>query len=278
MNSVSPVDHPLGATLARISMLHDMLNVELGTPSGKDWIPAVALVDDTHLRDELMTRIGRTNRTSDRHVITMSFWTAYTWQLIVGSIACYLVEQRVPDCAPEEVMVHWDHEGWADRLAWQTGRFTALPDDPHAGHPDVKVVPDRTALRAALIEQITRCYGSPMLDALVASSPLGKRALWAAIADRCAGTIIVAAKTFDQPALCRAEVDAMVCDAPLRGKTGVLVVAHNGREELFLERGSCCYSYKLPDHEYCTTCPLQPATERLQRLRASMADYQPEEL
>ena len=135
-------------------------------------------------------------------------------------------------------------------------------------------VPSSETLRRALFEEIARRFAPTMVETLAATSPVGTRALWAAVADRCAGAIIYITGLLGQPAVCRQEVAALVDQPPLQGKTGVLSLSHTGGEAYFLKRGSCCYSFKLSAHDYCATCPLLSIDERRRRLQAYLEEHE----
>ncbi len=77
---------------------------------------------------------------------------------------------------------------------------------------------------------------------------------------------------FGEEAQIHGEVEAFLSLLPYKTKSGVLEVPYEGRCELFLKRASCCLSYKLPEHGYCTSCPLQSEAERIERFRAYLAE------
>jgi ferric iron reductase protein FhuF len=269
---------PLAASLKYVNTLNAYLKIELGAPEGDGWVAAADLAaSSSPQRDEIMARIAAHYTTSNRHYIASTFFRAYIWQAIGGSIACYLTVQRVPHLSLDKIWLHIDTQGWIDTLALGAGRFAALPDDPAAGHPDVTVVADRDALRMYLLEQLTHHYLPPMIDTMRDCSPFGKRSLWAQAADQCAGTMIWLTKELGQTKQCRDEVEMLLCNAPLRGKTGILTVTHNGRNEMFLKRETCCQSYRLSKLGYCQTCPLQSVEERMRRLQELMAEQSAQE-
>jgi ferric iron reductase protein FhuF len=268
---------PFAATCAHLKEHLAYLDLVVGMPDEDGWIAAMDLAAAAAPeRAEIMRRIAAANQTQDRHVVAMWFWNAYTWPVLMGSVLSYVLERRVPDLAPANIMLHWNDAGMTDGAAFRSGHFVALPDDPAVDDEDCTIVPDRDALHAVLVEQITQHYVPPMLDMLAAHSPLGTRALWATVADRCAGTVIQTVTELGTDT-CRHEVAALLRDAPLHGTTGVLAVEHDGREAFFLRRGGCCYSYKLPQYGYCATCPLLPIEERVQRLRTQLTQTMEQE-
>jgi hypothetical protein len=91
------------------------------------------------------------------------------------------------------------------------------------------------------------------------------------LADRVAGTLLWLLKEHGAGERPRAEVAAFLALLPFKSKSGVLEVPCEGRCELVLNRASCCMSYRLPQHGYCTSCPLQPEEERFQRFQVYFA-------
>jgi hypothetical protein len=270
------LSHPLASTVEGITAINEYLNVQLAPPVGDGWVTVEELIADrSPLREELLARIRRRYHTDDRHFVAMTFFGATIWQVVVASIASYLTARRVPQLNPANVMLRWDADGWADTVAIVNARFAALPDDPAADHVDVTIVADRDALRARLVEYIVSDYVPALIDVTSATSPLGKHALWSVVADRCVGTIVWLAPQLNLTATCGTEVRALLQAWPRKTRTNILAVEHAGRQELFLERSSCCLSYKVPEHGYCSTCPLVSREERVHRLRKYMANQTP---
>lgn len=264
--------HPFVSTVERISTIKAYLDVQLGRPVDAGWTPTTDLLAAVSpRREELLQRLHRRYKTTDRHFVAMTFFGGYLWHVVVAGSASYLVDGRVPEITPANVALRWDAEGWAGTLALLEGRFAALPDDPAAGHPDVTVVADRDALRAYFAERIVRDYAAPMIDTLSATSPLGKPALWGAVADRCAATMLWLGQKLGQAATCRDDATALLEAVPYKGKGAVLTVEPGGRAEMFLKRCACCLAYRVDGHDYCLTCPLLSSEEQVRRLRDQMA-------
>lgn len=266
----------LRATLDRVAARNEYVKVRHGRPPEPGWLEASALTDDgsPHL-GRLLAAVGAAYETPKRDVMASFFVGGYGWQLAAVAVGAYLVDRRVPSLAPAAVLVRVDDKGNAEEIALLSDRFTSLPDDPAAGDPDVATVPDGAALRAVLRREL-ESHLAPLIDAVRARAPLGKRAMWLSVADDIAWNVIHHAKDSASPDRARAEAAALTSDpeAPWRGRTGVLEVEGQGRRECFVARASCCLSYKLPAGEKCASCPLQPAEERLRRLRDRLVEQQ----
>lgn len=235
---------PLARTLERVGEMSNYLNVRPGTPSGVGWFPAseFANEDSPHLED-FMQRVGSALGTGDRSVMADS---------------------------ASNLALHVNEGGRVDGLAVLEEKFAALPGDPAAGRPGVTVVEDREALRRYFLDRFVGEHLPPVVESMRSRTPLGRRALWAAVADRCASTVIWVAGQLQKEALCQSEVEALVGEPPLVGGTGVVYVEHAGREKMFLKRGSCCFNYKLTGKN-CATCPLLRPEERERRLEEHLA-------
>lgn len=264
----------LAETLHRLRERTPYLGVRLGQPEGPGWLRATDLTaDDSPHLPRLMAGIGAAHGTARRDVPASFFFHGYSWLLAAVGVGAYLTDRRVPWLAPAAVMVRFGDEGHAAELALLADRFTVLPTDPAAGHPAATVVADEDGLRDAMRAEI-EAHLAPLVDAVRAQAPLGRRALWLAAADNCAWSVVHHAAGDADGAGCRAEVAALTQAArsPLRGRTRVLEVAWNERRERFVARGSCCLSYKLAEGAHCANCPLLPPEEQERRLRADLAE------
>jgi hypothetical protein len=273
MIETTAAEHPLAATVARLTGLSDHLQVRLGSPAGRGWVRAAEFLDpqSPHLA-AAEARIGAKYHTDSRKIQAGWSFAYYNWPIIAVGVAGYLAERRVPDLAPGSLALHLDDHGGFDGIALLSRRFAALPDDPAAAHPDALVLPDSDALRDELRASI-EAHMAPLVEIVRARAGWGRRALWANVADRLAHATIWLSQTLGcDHASCRSEVAALVGAPPLKGHTGVQEVERDGRRELFLKRGGCCLAYTLPAHGYCATCPLLSDAERARRLREQMAE------
>ncbi len=176
-------------------------------------------------------------------------------------MGCYLLAERAPDLTPSSIALHFDADGRADGIAFLSRRFAALPTDPAADHPDATIVPDRAALRDHL-RQAIEAHMAPLIPALRAQSPLGTRALWVTVADRCAGFLYWMQHLHPDlfsAEMVLAEVPALVQapGSPLANRLTCVTAAHTpDGSPLSLRRGACCLNYRRPDGKLCESCPL----------------------
>ncbi len=182
-------------------------------------------------------------------------------------------------CLPDPAGPLWVHrrcEGWFDGVAFESPQVLVTADDPESGHPDATVV-DGTGLLAAHGDALAARL-TPVLDAIRALAPFGRRGLWGTAADEVAGAALWAARAgaSDLDAAWRTAVavtDALAARAPwIRTRPRPFSVDVDQGRSLFPVKGTCCLYYKTqpqppdPRDGYCTTCPLRDDTSRRQRL------------
>ncbi len=264
-------EHPVRAALDRMADLYEYApQVTVGVPDEPGWIPAERLFapDSPHLRQTL-DAMAASYETTLRDVAASFVFHSYNWNVSCLAVATYLTHQRIPDLCLSNLAVHRDERGFVDRLALVSGRFWTTSRDPEASHPDAMIVTgdtlDLPRLRAEL-----ELHFEPVIEAVRAQAPFGKRAMWLSLADNCAWCLHEFSERLGLPGD-RAEEIALLTQGPgsrLRGGTRLLVLDVNGERHGFVERGSCCLSYRLPDSERCNTCPLHKPEERRELLRA----------
>jgi FhuF 2Fe-2S C-terminal domain/Ferric iron reductase FhuF-like transporter len=269
--TVIAAEHPIRASLTKLAALYEYApTVEIGVPDEPGWLPADTLFspESPQLRD-VLGAMAASYSTTKRDVAASFVFHSYGWTVSCLAVGAYLTHGRLPDLCLSNVAVHLDEKGFVDRLALVSGRFWTTTSDPEAGHPDAMIATDDTIdllrLRAEL-----ELHFEPVIDAVRAQAPFGKRAMWLSLADNSAWCLHEFSERLKLPGD-RAEEIALFTQGPgsrLRGGTKLLVLDVNGEHHAFVERGSCCLSYRLPDAEKCNTCPLQKPEERRERLRA----------
>jgi FhuF 2Fe-2S C-terminal domain/Ferric iron reductase FhuF-like transporter len=270
--------HPLQQTLAKAQLLSGYLKPQIGQPSGEGWIAALeAFAPHTAHLDRLIAVTQARLRTTAPTIIASALLQDYQWPLLSTAIACFLLDRRVPDISVASCRVRYNPESEADALALGSRRFSALPDDPAANHPDATIVPDLAALRATLRTSIEAHLGM-VIGQICAQLGCKPRGLWLNVADRCAGTLIwLMQEQGSAPTLAQleAEVEGLirVSGSPLSSRqVGLIQLSHLSHSQVFLDRATCCYWYKTEGGEYCSTCPKRTAEDRNARLLAYLAE------
>ena len=262
---------PLEQTLEQVRALNEYLKVEQGTPTSADWIIAEALAPNSERLQVLVAHTQARLRTTASTITASSILQNYQWPLLSAAIACYLVARRVPDLSVTNVRTCYNAEHEAESLALLSGRFTALPNDPAADHPDVTVVADEDALREVLRISIEAHLGV-VIDALCAHLRCKPRGLWLHVADRCASSLVWLMQEYDATmpsAQIEAEIAALIGKPDSRlfsRQIGVIELSYQAHRQVFLDRATCCYWYKTEGGDYCNTCPKRTHADRRERL------------
>lgn len=279
-------DHPLQQTFTRITERSGYIRPRLGHPAGEaGWIaPAdlfaphapslAALIDATHrrLRTEAPTVTGG--------VLIQE----YQWPLLATAVAAFLADRRVPDLRPEHIQLRFppeESEGEAheqgDRIAFLSGRFVVLPDDPAADHPDALLAPDLDALRTELRTGI-ETHMAFVIDKISEAVGCKPKGLWFFVTDYVASTLSWVMQKLDNSSCLtciKREADALIGGAhsPLYNKkVGFFALTYQEHTHVYLDRATCCYWYKTEGGDYCTTCPHRTKEDRNERLLKYMAE------
>lgn len=277
--------HPLQATCSRIRQLNPYVGARLDMPVATDWLTPVELFAPpaTHLT-ALIQATQKRLHTSAANKIGGALIQAYQWPLIATAVAAFLVDRRVPALDPQQVRLHLplveqgetEDVGPPPRVAYHSGRFAALPDDPAAEHPDALIVPNRDALRDYLRNELEAHFGW-VIERLSAAVGCNQRSLWLYVTDRVAGTLSWLMQEQDKQsclACINREADGLIrmVDSPLfNKKVGYFELTYQGQRQVYLDRATCCFWYKTDGGDYCATCPHRTKEERNERLLNHMA-------
>lgn len=266
----------LSATLQRVAGIAPGEAATIGSMA-QGWFSAASVVDQL---EESLARVACEYPGADPRTQGALFVNEYGYYMLAAPIAAYLLENRLPDLSPTNVALRWvtytweeaDASGQAERLAVQflSPRFAALPDDPAMREADATVLPDKTALRAHLREQI-QSHFTPLIEAVHRQTGLSRGALWRLVADNVALLFLTSGQNSGQVAHAQQEGLAVLKEAssPLNNpQTGYFTVSANEQVVPFRARGGCCRYYTLPSGSKCSTCVLHPIDQRDARIAA----------
>ncbi|TGB14752.1 iron-sulfur protein [Streptomyces sp. MZ04] len=193
----------------------------------------------------------------------------YLWSVSLLMSGAWYLERRVPRVRPEDVRV--DLATGAFEVV--PGSFACFPDDPAAGLPGVRVLPDeeslRTELRAAVVAHMR-----PLLDAIGPQLRRGPRALWGMAGDDLISGIWYVGRMLGQEEESLRAVDALLPGpvAPFPGGAAFRhLTTRDGMRHPTRTRLGCCLYYTIPAAEACGTCPRVCDSERLRRVEAERA-------
>lgn len=262
-----PATQPLRDTLGRLTTLYPA-PVTIGAPDRPEWVSADDFFapNSPQLR-RMLAAVATAYQTELRDLPASFFFHRYNWMVACITIGAYLLDRRLPDLSLPNVAIHVDGQGQGDKIALRSGRFWTTAADPAAAHPEALVDPAGSIDLGRVRTELERHF-NPVIDAMRANAPFGKRAMWLSLADNAAWCFLEYGRRLNRPGI-GAAIDELLQapDSRMRGGTHLVTVEARGGHHQFVSRGSCCLSYKLPDADYCATCPLLKPDQRLERLR-----------
>ena len=262
--------HPIKSTLVRLAAVDEHFRLQLLTEPDAEpgWRSAAALCADTAHLNEILARVAAHYKAQGRQPAVSLWFSHCAFGVMAVAIACYLVENRVPELVPANVWSRFKEDGDVGAFAWRGLSFAALTDDPDANHLDCVRLPSRAALRSYLRASIIAHF-VPLIDALGTCSPIGKPGLWALAADSCASAFNWIGELLGNTALGLEEARAFNADpSPLQRRRDFIHIEHCGLTYDMLDRTSCCLYFKVDGGEYCSSCPHRPREERVGRIKS----------
>ncbi|MFF3818289.1 (2Fe-2S)-binding protein [Streptomyces bluensis] len=275
----APAASPVTDAYTRLTEVYPHLGVtELSprdeTPHGDGWVPVARLAESGADLDAFLAwddeQVRRDYGQEARPDVLASFGLhRYAWPACLLFTVPWFLARRVPRF-PVEHVAFQRTEG---RLAVRVGAFACLPDDPAAGLPGARVVPDeealRTEVRAAVAEHV-----EPVLGGFGPRMRRRGRALWGMATDEVVEGIWYIAQLLGEEQRARRELELLlpgatkpyVGSAAFREPTGP-----DGASPPTRDRVSCCMFYTLRPEDTCAGCPRVCATERKPKLTASVA-------
>jgi ferric iron reductase protein FhuF len=258
--------NPLADTLRRLGPAADGLS--LVAHSGDRLVPAVRLTRHGAELAGAVEAFARTVGTGELAVAASLFAQAWSASVTRTAIACLATERRVPDVAATNSALLFDVTGRPTMVVLSTPRFAAVVGDAASSDPAAEVVPDTAALCAWTRRRAFDLHLAPLVDALAALAPVGRRLLWGNVAAACAGAFAALSTTGIDAASLLADGTALLDapGAPTRGLAHLVPVEHGGTTHLFVRRETCCMYNRLPDTPSCLSCRLLDDDERRRRI------------
>ena len=265
--AISPLRQSVEHVLARVKYAQITLGAEQALPEN-GWYSAAGVVDTPEAVSELVHQVGVLYEMDDRQVSASFLILGYFWYPWAAAIACYLLDQRVPQMDAPNVAL-----SLRQGVAFLSPRCYVLPDDPLADHPDAIVLPDRQALRAQLAHDMTETHATPLFRTLRSVAPYGIPAMRANYVDRMASAILWLCSELGCEEVAQAEVAAFVALVASKSRTSSQVVTagtHGEKREIMLLRSGCCLNYRREGVQHCDDCSLIPLDERIVRLQTRL--------
>ncbi|MGW7042499.1 (2Fe-2S)-binding protein [Streptomyces avermitilis] len=267
---------PVADTYARMTEVFPGLAVtELGpgeaAPEGDGWVSAALLAAggtdlDTFLawdEAQVLRDYGQRGRAD---VVAGFGLHRYAWPACLLITVPWFLGRRVPRLPVE----HVTFQRTLGRMAVRVTEFACLPDDPAAGLPGARVVPDEQALRAEVRAAVTE-HLEPVLGGFGPRMRRRGRALWGMATDEVAEGLWYVAHLLGEEERAIRELELLLPGAtrPYVGSAAFReLTGPNGEALPTRDRASCCLFYTLRPEDTCLTCPRTCDTDRIARLTA----------
>lgn len=232
--------------------------VVAGAPAGAGWWSLQDATEEVGAwAPALVARVGD-RRAAGSYLAT---WLAEVPVLVLG-VSAVLGEVGIV-ATPDRLWVHRHADGWFDRHAVD-------PDEVVTGPVD-----EVLALAGRGVAELT----APVVDVVCDALPVGRTAVWGAVADALHARALHLARQRGHDELetwrrCEVLVDALRLAAPrLRVRPRLFPVPWSGGTAHYPVRGTCCLYYRTcaddvdADLRTCSTCPLRSDDSRSRRLR-----------
>ncbi|MFJ1614273.1 (2Fe-2S)-binding protein [Streptomyces sp. NPDC088251] len=259
---------------ARLAEVFPGLRVEVLTdddaaPRGAGWVGADELAAGGAALDAFLAwdhaQVLRDYGQQPRPDVVASFGLhRYAWPACLLVTVPWFLHRRVPRIPVEDVAF----QRALGHLTVRIREFACLPDDPAAGLPGARVVPDEAALRAEVLASVADHIG-PVLDGFGPRMRRGRRALWGMATDEIVEGLWYIAHLLGEERRAMTELESLLpgTTKPYVGSAGFRELTGPDGEPLpTRDRASCCLFYTLRPDDTCVTCPRTCDADRVRKL------------
>jgi hypothetical protein len=189
-------------------------------------------------------------------------------------IGAYLAAGIVPNV--RDYALRFSARGMLNGLWVRSMTLTRLASSDNADDLEPDQCLSRDALRRALLGSLLE-FTEPILEALHRWSRFSRHALWSMVTSSWAEQFISIARQLGDHRLGAREAQALFAlDARVADAAPELYPVHAGDQDSTCQRrASCCLYYRSPRRDFCASCPIIPADERLERNRGWVARQRP---
>ncbi|RSS78964.1 (2Fe-2S)-binding protein [Streptomyces sp. WAC06614] len=278
----APYGSPPAAAYARLTGAYPGLRCterapDEPVPRGGGWVGAAALAAGGAELDAFLAwdaaQVARDHGRPGRPDVVAGFGLhRYVWPAGLLFTVPWFLDRRVPRIPAEQVAFHRTD----GVLSIRTDGFACLPDDPAAGLPGARVVPDEEALRAEL-RAASAAHLTPVVEGFATRMRRGPRALWGMVTDDLVEGLWYLAGLFGEAEERRARAELALLlpgsgTAPYPGGGAFRTLAGpDGSALPTRDRVSCCFFYTVRPEDTCLTCPRTCDADRITRLAAAAA-------
>ncbi|MFJ2829995.1 (2Fe-2S)-binding protein [Streptomyces sp. NPDC087263] len=274
-----PARSVVADTYARLTAVFPDLSVtELGpgeaAPRDTGWVTAAGLAEggadlDAFLAWDEAQVIADYGQRGRPDVVAGFGLHRYAWPACLLITLPWFLERRVPRFPVE----HVTFQRTLGRMAVRTGEFACLPDDPAAGLPGARVVPDEETLRAEVRAAVAE-HLEPVLGGFGPRMRRRGRALWGMATDEIVEGLWYVAGLLGEERRAMNELELLLpgSTGPYAGSPAFReLTGPNGQSLPTRDRVSCCLFYTLRPEDTCATCPRTCDQDRVSKLTAAAA-------
>lgn len=218
--------------------------------------------------------------TDDRDIPVALGAMSFPWLVASVGFSLLLSARRVPDLSPAAISYTFASYGYPLDITFRSLHFTALPDDPAAGHPDVTVVADEAALRAVLQRELGAHIEGPLQVMRARGAKVGMGTIRRTAREACLSALCSAEAKLGRLAEMPDDIEAIFrgggADNPLLLRRLPVIARYptgSGGQAASVELTTCCLRFRLLGRGTCPACPNQPPDERARRMAESAMLY-----
>ncbi len=205
---------------------------------------------------------------------------SFPWLVASVAFAAYLSARRVPDLSPAATSYTFADYGYPLDITFRSPRFTALPDDPAAGYPDVTVVAEEADLLAVLQCELGAHIEGPLQVMRARRARVGMGTIRRTAREACLSALCSAEAKLGRLPEMPGDIAAIFrtggVDNPLLLRPLPVVAGYptgSGGQAASVELTTCCLRFRIPERGTCPACPNQPPEERTRRMAESAMLY-----
>ncbi len=270
---------PLAATLHEIAAITPYNGVALDPTSGLPTLADLCADGGAGVGEQLDVLMAYL-QSDDRDIPVALGAMSFPWLVASVAFAVFLSARRVPDLSPTAISYTFADYGYPLDITFRSPRFTALPGDPAAGHPDVTVVADEAALRAVLQGELGAHIEGPLQVMRARGAKVGMGTIRRTAREACLSALCSAEAKLGRLPELPADIEAIFrtggSDNPLLLRTLPVIADYptgSGGRAASVELTTCCLRFRLPGRGTCPACPNQPPEERARRMAESAMLY-----
>lgn len=238
----------------------------LGSPRGEGWrsVREIQREPGAFVRDQLAAAASEPG--FDRRETAIDLAGDLAWWAWGAAVLFYATERRVPDLSPRDLLLRYECGGLGE-VAFASGRFAALADDPDSGLAS-EIFAEEAGLRNRMRERLEEILRA-LIPEVRAATRVGERTLWSRASDLVAQRFLWTGELCGGWLWCGREAEAFVKapGSPLNRNNAFFEVEHAGRSGVFMRRSVCCREYRRSGGDHCEQCPMLPHRELERRAR-----------